>query len=320
LALFLLRRLVFSVAVLLLVSLGACWFFVRHFYQPGSFIQADWWTVYTNWLHGLVDGSFGSSYLGQPLWNAYGHALMHTAILLLLAFGLVTVMSIAIGTISAVRAGSFLDLALRVLSYAAWGLPAFLLALILQRVLGLLFDAIGAHPLELSHWPGACPIPLTGGFYNGSCFAGHGFHLALQYVRHLTLPAIALATSFIGVHARYLRSSLLYALHAPYATTARAKGLTERRVVLRHALRNSLVPFTSALLLDFGSIFGAAMAVDWVFQLGGIGSVFIGAIASPTIDPNALQFLLVVTAALVLSMSLLSELAVAWLDPRVRLR
>jgi peptide/nickel transport system permease protein len=96
--------------------------------------------------------------------------------------------------------------------------------------------------------------------------------------------------------------------------------LSERRVIFRHALRNSLIAFTSALLLDFGSIFGAAMAVDWVFQLNGIGSAFIGAIASPNIDPNALQFLLVLTAALVLFTSLLSELAVAWLDPRVQLR
>ena len=319
-ALFLLRRLVFGVVVLLLVSLGACWFFVRHFYQPGSFTQANWWSVYTSWLGGLVNGSFGRSYIGNGLWNAYGHALLHTIVLLVLAFALVAVLSLAIGTISAVRAGSGLDIGLRIFSYAAWGLPAFLLALILQRVLGLLFNAVGAHPLELSHWPGACPIPLTGGFYNGTCSDGHGFHLALQYVRHLTLPAIALATSFIGVHARYLRSSLLYAIHSPYATTARAKGLSEPRVVLRHALRNSLVPFTSALLLDFGSIFGAAMAVDWVFQLDGIGTVFIGAISSPSIDPNALQFLLVITAALVLSMSLLSELAVAWLDPRVQLR
>jgi peptide/nickel transport system permease protein len=317
---FLLRRLIFGIAVILLVSLGSCWFFVRHFYQPGSFTQEDWWAVYTAWLHSLVNGSFGSSYIGVSLWRAYGNAITHTAVLLVVTFALVAVVSIVIGTVSAVRAGSGIDITLRVFSYAAWGLPAFLLALILQRVLGLLFHAIGTQPLALSHWPGDCPIPLTGGFYNGTCTAGHGFHHALEYVRHLTLPSIALATSFIGVHARYLRSSLLFALNSPYTTTARAKGLSERRVVLRHALRNSLVAFTSALLLDFGSIFGAAMAVDWVFQLGGLGAAFISTIAQPTIDPVAVQFILVVTAGLVLLTSVLSELAVAWLDPRVQLR
>jgi ABC-type dipeptide/oligopeptide/nickel transport system permease component len=305
--------------VLLLVSLGACWFFVRHFYQPGSFVQADWWTVYTAWLSGLAHGSFGKAYLGWSLWGQYGRAFAHTAILLLLTFLIVGTVSIAIGTISAVRAGSRVDVGLRLFSYAAWGLPAFLFALILQRVCGQAFHAVGVSPLALSHWPGDCPIPLTGGFYNGTC-AVHGWDVPVQYVRHLTLPAIALATSFIGVHARYLRSSLLFSLNAPYTTTARAKGLSERRVVLRHALRNSLIAFTSALLLDFGSLFGAAMAVDWVFQLNGIGTAFIGAISTPNIDPNALQFLLVLTAALVLFTSLLSELAVGWLDPRVQLR
>jgi peptide/nickel transport system permease protein len=103
-------------------------------------------------------------------------------------------------------------------------------------------------------------------------------------------------------------------------TTARAKGLSERQVVIRHALRTSVVPFTSALLLDFGSIFGAAMAVDWVFNLGGIGSLFVQTIAGETLDPSAVQLILVLTAALVLLMSLLADLTVAWLDPRVRLR
>jgi peptide/nickel transport system permease protein len=162
-------------------------------------------------------------------------------------------------------------------------------------------------------WPGICPNGAPG------CEV-HGAAYVRELVRYLALPSIALATSFIGMHARYVRSSLLTALGAPYVTTARAKGLSERQVVIRHALRTSVVPFTSALLLDFGSIFGAAMAVDWVFNLGGIGSLFVQTIAGETLDPSAVQLILVLTAALVLLMSLLADLTVAWLDPRVRLR
>jgi peptide/nickel transport system permease protein len=142
----------------------------------------------------------------------------------------------------------------------------------------------------------------------------------VSLVRHLTLPALALALGFVGVHARYLRSSLLVALQAPYTTTARAKGLPESSVLLRHALRNSLATFTSALLLDFGAIFGAALAVDYVFALNGLGMLFLADIQTANINPYAVQLLLTLTAGLVIAASVLAELAVAWFDPRVRLR
>lgn len=138
------------------------------------------------------------------------------------------------------------------------------------------------------------------------------------------MPAIALAVSFIGLHARYLRSSLLVALHAPYTTTARAKGLPERAVIFRHALRNSLATFVSALLLDFGAIFGAAMAVDYVFRLDGVGMLFLYEISAFSevlpVHFYSLTLLLTLTAGLVLLASFTAEAAVTWLDPRARSR
>jgi peptide/nickel transport system permease protein len=140
---------------------------------------------------------------------------------------------------------------------------------------------------------------------------------------YLTVPALALALGFIGLHSRYLRSSLVDALDAPYVTVARAKGLPERVVVLRHALRNSLVTFAPAILTDFGAIFGASLAVDWVFQLNGIGTLFIGVLnvnsTSASIDAYAAELLLVIGGVCVLGASILSELLVGFLDPRVRL-
>ena len=317
---FLLRRLVLAAVVLLAVSFLSFWFFARNFYiVPGTMLPESPTRAWWNWLTGLTSGSFGQSVLGRNLLDAYLPPLGHTLALLGMTFVLVVVFALLIGVLSAVNAGSLVDVVLRAFSYFAWGVPAFLLALIIQTVLASVWSRIHAAPLPLANWPGNCFIPLTGGFNNGNCSV-HGFAYAWQVVLHLILPSIALATSFIGLHARYVRSSLLVALNTPYTTTARAKGLPESRVIIRHALRNSLVTFISALLLDFGSMFGAAMAVDYVFQLGGIGGAFIATLSGQSVDPSAVQLILVLTAALVLLFSLLAELSVALLDPRVRLR
>ena len=124
------------------------------------------------------------------------------------------------------------------------------------------------------------------------------FHYAGEVIRFLVVPSLALAVAFVGLHSRYLRSALLVALAAPYTTTARAKGLSERRVVLRHALRNSLGTFTSVLLLDAGAVLGAALAVDFVFRMEGVGLLFLGEIGATSsqssdgpklLDPYAVQ-------------------------------
>ena len=272
-----------------------------------------WW----EWFKGIPHGSIGKGIFGEDLWPRVLSAFEHTLALLAFAFVLVVVFALLIGTLSAVREGTAVDVGLRALSYASWGIPAFLLALIIQKVLGIVWVDIHAEPLPLNGWPGAC-VNLSDIVAQKSCGA-HGWGWFVSLAQHLVLPSFALAASFIGLHARYVRSSLIVALAAPYTMTARAKGLPERQVV-RHALRNSVVTFVSALLLDFGAIFGAAMAVDWIFGLNGIGSLFIQMIASTSIDPNAVQLVLLLTAALVLVSSLLAELAVGRLDPRVRLR
>jgi peptide/nickel transport system permease protein len=115
----------------------------------------------------------------------------------------------------------------------------------------------------------------------------------------------------------------LETLDAPFITTARAKGLRERRVVLLHAMRASLPVFLSAVLADAGAIFGTALAVDWIFSLGGLGTVFISEFPnpqsdSPLLNTFPLQMLVVLAGAFVLITSFLAELAVISLDPRMR--
>jgi peptide/nickel transport system permease protein len=317
-AAFLARRLILGAVVLLLLSYGTYWFFTVNFYGPqyGRSVPKEWWT----WLSGVPTGrSFYTSLPGFGI-PPFVPALQHTAILLGASLVLVVVFALALGVVAAATAGSAVDVCLRIVFYASWALPAFLLALILQQVFQWAGRSLGIHPFDLVGWAGYCPPKPGSSFYTGPCPTGSGIHHLTNVLRHVTLPAVALAGSFIGLHARYLRSSLLVALEMPYTTTARAKGLPERTVLLRHALRNSLVTFTSALLLDFGSIFGAALAVDWVFKLGGLGTLFLQLIASPQIDPNQVTSVLFASAVLVVLSSLVNDVAVSLLDPRVVVR
>ena len=302
---FLARRLLLGLLVLLAVSFVSFWFFARHFYVGGGTLlpvspQRAWWL----WLTGIPHGTLGRGTFGQDLWLQLVPALERTAWLIGESLVLVVAGSLAIGIVGGTRPRSRADVVLRIVSYATWSVPAFLLALVLQRLVGLVHDRV----------LGVTLVPPGG--YPG----GGGIAHMVRVLWFMLLPSAALATSFIGLYARFVRSSLIVALAAPYTPTARAKGLPERLVVLRHALRNALATYVSILLLEFGSLFGAALAVDWVYRLNGVGSLFLLTIGGQSIDPSAVQLIIVVTAALVLATSLLADLAVVWLDPRVHAR
>jgi ABC-type dipeptide/oligopeptide/nickel transport system permease component len=200
---------------------------------------------------------------------------------------------------------------LRGCSYLAWGIPAFLVAFAVQQALNMLGSSRGLGPFPIAGWPGSCPaaIGLNFGTLTPCAAAGTGPLYLLHLLTHLALPAGALALGFIGLHSRYLRGALIEALDAPFIVTA-----------FRHALRVSLGTFISALLADFGAVFGAALAIDYVFQLGGLGYLYVHEFRGQTgsFDLYSVEALLLVTALLVLLSSLLSELSVDLLDPRVR--
>jgi peptide/nickel transport system permease protein len=328
---FLVRRVLLGCGVLLAVSFGTFVFFATRFYPTcsgagtpirGSVSRAA--AAYFRWLKGVPTGGVTRDACGNDIGSQTWQSLGHTGALLGAAVLLVIVLSVVLGVVAAARAGSLLDLTLRGFSYLAWAVPPFLVALLLQSSLGWA-GRYGFRPFALEGWPGQCallggPSINTCGVGIGVPSAGSGIHFATSLLRHLALPAVALALAFVGLHSRYLRSSLLVALRAPYATTARAKGLPERSVLLRHALRNSLATFTSALLLDFGAIFGAALAIDYVFRLNGLGMLFLYEVQTANINPYAVQLLLALTAAMVVLASILSEISVAWFDPRTRLR
>ncbi|MGH2933152.1 MAG: ABC transporter permease subunit [Gaiellaceae bacterium] len=322
----LLRRLVLALSVIVALSCTSFCFFTWENQRSlglGTLV-GDWWV----WVRGLWGGP--SLHLfevpiptrnftaGTSMFDAVGH----TAVLLGLALLLTVLGSVGLALVAAARRGSALDFVLRVLSYAAWAVPAFLLALLVQLLAGTLGGDRGIGPFPLAGWPGTCPagIGLNAGHLSSCPAAGSGIRYALNVLRYATLPTVTLTLGFVGLHARYLRSALLETMGAPFVTTARAKGLPERRVLVRHGLRASLGTFVGALFSDFGAILGTALAVDFVFQFNGLGTMFISGFPQGPggVNPVWMTSILTLAALLVTASSLLGDLAVRWLDPRMR--
>jgi peptide/nickel transport system permease protein len=258
------------------------------------------------------------------LWNFVCAPFGRTLLLLVMTLVLVLLVAVPLGALAAANRGRVGDSALRIGSYAIWAIPGFLMALILQDALGALPRTWGLSVFPRGGWAGECPNGMGLDYSTFRCpAAGTGFTHVGHVLWHLMLPALSLALGFIGLHARYLRNALIDTLGEPYVTVARSKGLSERTILVRHAMKNALVVFVPVLVSDFGLILGGAFAIDIVFQLGGAGQLFINSLnlsvdALVPVDTNALQLLLLLAAGLIVVSSLVSETALWVIDPRTR--
>ncbi len=250
----------------------------------------------------MLPGGRAGVAFGGRIWPLVWRSAKHTALLMALSMVVVVVLSILVGTVAATWPSSPLDYVLRSGSYLAWSIPAFLLALGLQYLFTQLSFRHHFQPFAL----GGLPAGVGGG----------PFHYVRVWAQYLTLPVLAISAGFVGSYSRYVRSAMLIALGQPYAVTARAKGLPERRVIVRHALRNSLIPFVSILALDFGALFGASLVADYVFRQQGLAAYLVGALYDA--DPYEVMPAILVATGVVLVFSLVADLAVGWLDPRVK--
>jgi peptide/nickel transport system permease protein len=202
--------------------------------------------------------------------------------------------SIALGSISALRAGRLVDQGLMVLAIVGVSVPVFLLAELLLYLL-----AFKSHV-----------FPNTG-------YVGIGDNPA-QWAYHLLLPWFSIALLSVGFYSRILRSNLLDNLNQDYVRTARAKGLSQRRVFLRHVLRNSLMPIITIFGLDFATLLGgAALVTEQVFNIPGIGQYEAAAIGNLDVPPILVGALF--TAFFVVLFGALADILYAVLDPRIRL-
>lgn len=284
---------------------------VLHAYHLSDPILSRYW----RWLSGIPTHGFGTTVSlqttgsplrlaspGDPIGPAIWHAAGISAELIAFALVLTVIGSVVVGVYSARRPYARFD-APRLLTYVAASMPTFLIAYLLRRAV--------VGPVQFTFVNGVVQIGQHGAFLVGPPTGG-----LVDWFQHMTLPAVALALGLIGVYSRYVRTAMLVSLGEQYTTVARAKGLPERRVVFRHALRNSLVPFTSLLSLEMGAVVGASLAADAVFGLGGLAGTFLGGLAQA--DPFEMTALVVVIAVVVSAFLIASDLLVGVLDPRTR--
>ncbi|MDP9400940.1 MAG: ABC transporter permease [Actinomycetota bacterium] len=204
------------------------------------------------------------------------------------------VAGVALGLFSAVRAGGVSDRVLTVLALIGISMPVFWVGALMNYYLGF----------KAGLFPNGGYIPFA--------------ENPLDWLYHLVLPWTALALLFIGVYSRILRSNVLDTVNDDYVRTARAKGLTERRILLRHVLRNSLIPVVTLWGLDFGAVLGGgAILTETVFDLQGVGQYFAESIS--TLDQPPVLAVVLFGAFFIVLLNTLVDIVYAALDPRIRL-
>lgn len=249
---------------------------------------------YGVWMGNMLQGNLGDSYFSkQTVTQLVGGALPVTLELTLLALLVAVIIAVPAGIISAVKAGSWFDLAAAAVSFIGLAIPGFWLGIMLIYVFAV----------QLQWLP-------AGGFQPIS--KGLGANL-----QSMILPAIALGTFASTQLMRYLRASLLDVLHADYVRTARAKGLNERMVLIRHAVRNALIPFTTVLGVQMGYLLGGTVITESVFALPGMGRLVLTAVLNR--DYQVATGIIFLIAAAFVIINLLVDLTYPVLDPRVRL-
>jgi peptide/nickel transport system permease protein len=249
---------------------------------------------YAAWMGGVVTGDWGYSLaMKQPVTAIVGLRLRNSA--LLAGFALLAVVLIAtpLGTLAALRRGRWLDLAILTGSYIGISVPEFVTGMVLILVL--------AGP-SLHLFPTSDYAPLAAGLRT--------------WLSHLVLPALTLTLVLLAHVVRQTRSGLVEVLQSAYVRTARLKGATERRVVVRHALRNGLLPAVTVIALDLGYLMGGIVVVEEVFAYPGMGRLILYAIQNR--DVPLLQISILIVATTYTFANFAADLAYAWLDPRIR--
>lgn len=259
---------------------------------------------YVYWVKEAATDKFGDSLSSdQPIWPDLKRVIPHTLQLLLAAELLAILFALAIGLYSAIRQYSAFDYAATTFSFVAFAIPVFWLALMLQIVATQSFVRWHVR------------IFYTSGL--SSSDPGSGLQFVLDRAQHLALPVITIAVVSIAQYSRYLRASMLEVINADYTRTARAKGLPERQVTMKHAMRNALIPLVTVVALDFGTIIAGAVVTESIFQLDGMGYYFIQALQR--LDTYAVMAWLMIVAVMVIVFNLVADLVYGWLDPRIRL-
>lgn len=277
---------------------------------------------YFRWLGKVVKGDWGQSWTmqkGAGVTKMIGQRLGYT--LLLMGLSLITALlfAIPIGVLSAVKQYSILDYIATTIAFFGQSMPTFWTGLMLMAIFAVQLDVFPTGGVRTTGMEGDIIEALARIFSFGRKYpelAGQEFATILDGLLHVALPVIVLAFFNMATWTRFTRASMLEVLRQDYMRTARAKGLVERLVILKHGFRNSLIPLITLLALAIPNLFGGAIITESIFSWPGMGRMYIDAVAN--VDWPVVQGLLVITAALTVFSNLLADILYAVVDPRIQ--
>jgi peptide/nickel transport system permease protein len=258
---------------------------------------------YAIWLGKLVRGDWGASILsGRPVLADVLVRLPVTLELIVLSMGVALLIAVPAAIVGALRQNTWADYTATTAAMIGVSIPEFFVGVLL-----LLVFSFGLHGfLPSSGWvylPGTCPSMVCGVSFWGN-------------LQHVLMPAVALGVGRAAILTRLLRASMLEVIRSEYVTTARAKGLSERPVVFKHALKNALIPTVTVMGLQVGFLIGGAIVVETLFAMPGLGTFGIDAIIAR--DYQQVQGFALITALSFVVINLIVDLTYTFLDPRIR--
>ena len=256
-------------------------------------LHDPFYVQYGRWASGILKGDLGSSLIMErPVAPVLGEALFNSTLLAVSAFVMVTILGIGLGVLSAIRQNGPLDHGISMFTFLGISVPEFFW--------GIVFI------LVFSRWLGWLP---AGGIPD----AGSGF---ATVAAHIVLPSVTLAFALVAHVSRMTRSSMVDVLRSQYVRFARAKGLSERAVIWRHALPNALLPTITVLAIDVGWLIGGVVVTETVFAYPGLGRALIFAIERH--DLPMIQASTLVIAAIYCCANLVADLLYAFFNPKIR--
>lgn len=258
-------------------------------------LNEPWPARYLEWIGGMLQGDFGRSWIGDyDLSGEITEKLSRTLILVTCGMLIAVAIAIPVGIVMAVRHRRLSGLALSLVSQIGIAIPAFALGLILINSLALNRDwfIVGGYTAPQEDF--------------------------VRFLRQITLPALSLGLVQGAVLSRYVRSAVLDVLKTDYLRTARAKGLTPYRAIIRHGLRNASIPVVTVLGLQLATLLVGAVVIEQVFNIPGLGRMLLSEVANR--DLIGVQSIVMILVALTLFITLLVELLYVVLDPRLRSR
>jgi ABC-type dipeptide/oligopeptide/nickel transport system permease component len=255
------------------------------------------WDQYVLYLNQLLHGNLGVSFANQqPVTSNLRSALLNTIPVVLVATLIALLLGVAVGVVSAWRRGSFTDHALTTTAVATYAFPTQWIALL------LLIAFSGVLPTAGSQNVFTLTEPST-------------WQRILDYSQHMILPSTTLALTLYGGNAIVVRSAMLETLGEDYILTARAKGMRQRRIVIRHALRGAMLPVATLITLSLGTIVAGAILVEVVFSWPGVGDALYGAVKHRDYPMLQGGFLLLIVS--VVFFNFIADLLYVRLDPRL---